>query len=331
MQRSELVLGKGTHKVLQQKTAVIIGVGGTGCVVADLLARYGIHLIIIDRDIIEETNLERQNLFDKSEVNKPKVLIAKEKLGSFCKVTPFFKDVHENNIEELIPKEIDLIIDCTDNNETRLLINDYAKKHKIPWIYSGAIERKGALCFFHPKDNACFQCIYQEKYGETCSEVGVLNSTVTAIASFVVDQAMTFLVHGKYQKHFTHIDIKNQNMVKIKLKNNPHCKACQGNYDYLSGKNMKKIITLCGKDTFAINLGKNIDLEELQKRLQKNLEKQGKNNRHQTSNKQNEKIMKTKDILKTDDFLIFSHGRIIVKSNSKENAKKKFDEHIGII
>ena len=314
MQRSSIILGD--HD-LKNKHVVIIGVGGTGCTVAQLLARYGISLTLIDRDIVEKHNLERQTLFSKDDIGKAKVFVAKEKLKHFTNVSLYFEDCNEDSINKQISKNTDLIIDCTDNNETRLVINDFCKKNKLPWIYSAAVERKGAFAFMNAMqpDHACFQCFNEEKYGETCNEVGVLNSTVSAIASFVVDNAINYLVFGKFDNDLFHLNLATQTLVRAKLKQNPKCQACKGNYLYLDGKKTKQIIRLCGNERFSLQTKKPIDLNELEKILKK----------------QNMKIKKSEYALKTDDFLIFSHGRIVVTAKTKEEAKKKYDEVLGFL
>ncbi|MBS3128830.1 HesA/MoeB/ThiF family protein [Candidatus Woesearchaeota archaeon] len=311
MQRSEIILGKQNWK---SKHIVVIGIGGTGCSVAQLLARYGITLTLMDRDIVEEHNLERQVLFNKSDVGKPKVMAAQEKLKEFCDCSVFFEDVNEDTLPSIFDdkknKKIDLIIDCTDNNETRLIINDFCKKKKIPWMYSGAVEQKGAFAFIQPQE-ACFQCFTEEKQGETCSEVGVLNSTVSAIASFVVQAAIEYLASGKYDKDLFFLNLKTKKITHAKINKNKDCRACKGFYDYLEGRKTKKIIKLCGNEKFAFQLGKDIDLKSMEKKLS------------------GQKTKRSAYALQSDDFLIFSHGRIVVNAKTKEEAKKKFDEYVG--
>src|SRR3989344_5298762 len=154
--RSKIVLGKGLD-TLQNKTIAIIGLGGTGCIVALLLARMAPKkLVIMDRDVVEATNLERQIIYNKEDVGKGKVEAASQKLSEWCAVESHFTDLMPRTIPLL--DHADLIIECTDNNETRLLINDYCKKNKKQWIANGAIGQKGFVCSFQP-DQPCFQCI----------------------------------------------------------------------------------------------------------------------------------------------------------------------------
>ena len=132
--RQETYLGKTNQKKLQKSTVAVIGVGAIGTQTANLLARAGINLILIDRDTIELNNLQRQTIFDEQDINKPKTKQASlhlKKINSKIKITTYNKDLNNENITQLIPKTTNLILDCTDNLETRFLINDYSLKKNI--------------------------------------------------------------------------------------------------------------------------------------------------------------------------------------------------------
>ena len=183
-------VGKKGQNKLGNSTVAIVGLGALGSVSSELLARAGIgKLILIDRDIVELSNLQRQGLFDESDAGKPKSLSAKEKLAeinSEIKIDFFIDDLNFNNIEKLIPiKNIGLILDCIDNLETRFLINDYCMKNKIPFIYSSAIGTKGYVFNIIPdKDSPCLRCFLQEAAKlDTCETAGVLNSIPHLISS----------------------------------------------------------------------------------------------------------------------------------------------------
>ena len=123
------VLGKNAEK-LSDKNVVIIGVGGLGCTVANLLARLEINLTLIDYDVVSASNLERQILYDENDLSKKKVKVAKEKLEQFTNIKIIDEGIEADNIKKLIPKNVDLIIDCTDNVKTRITINRYCIKKK---------------------------------------------------------------------------------------------------------------------------------------------------------------------------------------------------------
>ncbi len=219
--RSKILLGE---KGIKEKTIAIVGVGGLGSTTAQLLARmHPKKLILIDYDKIEETNLERQVLYDKKDIGKSKVMCAKEKLSQFCDIEIRNEKLNKENI---VFNEINLLIDCTDNIETRLVINRYCRKNKFPWIYSAAVKQIGSIFFVHP-EGPCYECFNQNKQGEKCADVGVLNSTVSMIASLVVNITIEYLVFDTYPKELFRINLKNYSFGKIKVNKNPDCSVCK--------------------------------------------------------------------------------------------------------
>jgi molybdopterin/thiamine biosynthesis adenylyltransferase len=308
MQKSRIVLGERNHKKLLSKRIAVVGVGGTGCSVSMLLARMGISLTLIDRDLIEESNIERQILFSKKDIGKPKVLVAKEKLKEFCKVKTFFEDLNPNTVDNL--KGSDLVIDCTDNFETRMIINDYCKKNNIAWIFSGASERK-VICKLITSKGACFGCFSEDKQGVSCERVGVLNQTVSMAASIAVNLAVNYLAEGKVEEDILRYDLESNSFLKLKVKKNPKCKCCKGKYDYLENKKTKKFTQLCGKSAYSLSTGKKINIKEFSKTIK-------------GEKKVNEFFVKTKE------FLIQANGRVIINAKDLSKAKKIFDEKINL-
>lgn len=220
--RTRILLGKDYEK-LQPKTVAIIGVGGTGCTVALLLARSGVgKLILYDGDVVEECNLERQILFDKKDVGKLKVNAAKEKLAEFCGITACKEFVNEAT---KIPK-VDLVIDCTDTMESRYVINDYCKRKKIPWIHTAAIGYLGTVFLIMPR-KPDIRSLYPDNYGEKCSFAGVLNATVTLVGSIAASAAIDYLAKGRIEKKMLRIDMQERNITKIRVKKRRKCRCNQ--------------------------------------------------------------------------------------------------------
>lgn len=208
---------------IRNKKITIIGAGGLGCVVADLLARMNINFTIVDDDIVDDKNLERQILFNKNDLLKKKVDVVKEELKEFSDINTINERLNEKNIKNII-KNSDLVIDCTDNFETRKIINEYCVKNTIAWIYSGAVGNIGTIYLI--KNNACFECINKDKEGETSCEIGVMNSIVAIIGAWTVNIALRYLIENKIEDKLIRINLRNNEFNKINTKKNPKCEIC---------------------------------------------------------------------------------------------------------
>ena len=315
-ERQELYsnIGKLGQKQLQKATICIVGVGALGTVSSTLLARSGLNLILIDRDFIELNNLQRQLMFNESDIGKSKAYTAEEKLkqiNSTIKIISHCTDLNYKNIE-LLAKGADIILGCTDNMESRFLINNYSLKHKIPWIYGGAVADKGLLYNILPKDKkrACFRCIIKGSSGETCDTAGILNANSAIIGSMMANEAIKIILDLPEQS-LIHMNLWDNTHEKISVPKTKGCKACSGNYEYLSGDIYTKHAKLCGKGTYQI-YGKKQDLTELKKKLSKL-----------------DKVIMFKDILHFKELTIFSDGRVFIKSESEPIAKSLYSKYVG--
>ena len=226
-------VGREGQKLLNQKSIVILGLGAIGSISAELLARSGINLILIDNDKIDITNLQRQLLFAEKDIGKFKVEVAEKKLkeiNSDIRIKIFNERLTGENLNIL---NSDLILDCTDNMETRFLINKHSLLTKIPWIHAAVIKTKAVLYNFIPDDNnsrACFGCIYRKfDEFETCENVGILNTTAVFIATLQVTQALKILLNYDYEESFLRIDVWNNIITKIRVKKDKNCQICQMN------------------------------------------------------------------------------------------------------
>src|SRR6266699_1872394 len=201
--RQLLFSGIGTEG--QQRLAIahvaIVGCGATGSALASLLARAGVGTIrIIDRDYVEPSNLQRQSLFDESDAAEalPKAIAAARKIASFNSqivVEPQVADLVPSNIESLLAG-VDLILDGTDNFETRYLINDYVVKFSLPWIYTAAVGSYCATLNILPGKTACLACIFPDSPSgalDTCETGVILNSVVNLSASLAATEALKLL------------------------------------------------------------------------------------------------------------------------------------------
>ena len=207
--RQTLFPGIGTEgqSRLGQGHVAIVGCGATGACVSGLLARAGVgRLLIIDRDYVEPSNLQRQTLFDEADAAEslPKAMAAARKIAAFnseVKVQAEVADLTPDNIEPLLGRAgPDLILDATDNFETRYLINDFAVKHSKPWIYAAAVAAYAVTMNVLPGETACLACMFPappEGTVETCDTAGILNSAVNLIGSIQATEAIKLLVGAK--------------------------------------------------------------------------------------------------------------------------------------
>jgi molybdopterin-synthase adenylyltransferase len=197
-------VGEQGQQRIQDAHVVIVGCGALGSFQAGALARAGVgRLTIVDRDYVELNNLHRQWLFEESDVELalPKAVAAARhiaRINSACRVEPVVADVTSRNIEEICDGAT-LLLDGTDNFETRYLINDYAVERGVPWIYGAAVGTYGITMPVLPGRSSCLACVYPQPPGgnqPTCETAGVLNAITSAIASIQVADALHLLARG---------------------------------------------------------------------------------------------------------------------------------------
>jgi adenylyltransferase/sulfurtransferase len=269
---------EGQAKLAQARVA-IVGCGATGSALASLLARAGIgHLSIIDRDYVEPSNLQRQMLFDETDAREamPKALAAVNKLRTFnssVDVQPHVADLTPSNIDELLASA-DLVLDGSDNFETRYLLNDYAVSKNVPWIYTAAVGSYGVTMNVVPGETACLACVFPESpHGtvETCDTAGILNSAVNAVSSISATEAIKFLVGARTQlrRSLLSIDVWYNDRAEVSTARPRNgCRACeQHDFVHLSGEG-RPHITLCGRNSVQIHeRHRPVDFNELSSRL----------------------------------------------------------------
>ncbi len=274
-------IGEEGQKKLGASHVTIVGMGALGTVLANHMVRAGIGRVrIIDRDFVEESNLQRQMLYDEEDAKNhmPKVMAAAEKLrmiNSDVDIEPILTDVHAQNAEELLT-DTDLILDATDNFNIRFLINDVAVKHRIPWIYGGAVSSRGMFAMIRPHETPCFRCLFPSPPSgrtETCDTAGVIGPLVHIVASYQATEALKWLTGERenLNPNLQHLEIW-QNVfsgMNIKEARNPDCPACgHGSFEFLeSAGHEDEFTTMCGRDTIQITpaVKKEVDLEELEK------------------------------------------------------------------
>jgi molybdopterin-synthase adenylyltransferase len=272
-------IGREGQQRLDQGRVAIVGCGATGACVSGLLARAGVgHLTIIDRDYVEPSNLQRQSLFDEADAAEslPKAIAAARKIAAFnseVQTTPVVADLTPENIEQLLANA-DLILDATDNFETRYLINDFAIKHGRPWIYAAAVAAYAVTMNVIPGETACLACVFPAPpHGtvETCDTAGILNSAVNLIGSIEATEAIKFLVGAKEKLRRTLIsfDVWSNEQAEISAaRPRPGCQTCEKReFVHLAGERRPQI-TLCGRNSVQIHeRNRPVDFAEMSARL----------------------------------------------------------------
>jgi adenylyltransferase/sulfurtransferase len=271
---------EGQQKLFAAR-AVIIGCGATGTVIANHLARAGVgHLTVADRDFIELNNLPRQLLFDEQDLaaNLPKAIAAERKLraiNSDIEVHGLVTDVHAENVELLI-EGATLVLDGTDNFETRFILNDACVKHNIPWIYTGVVASYGMSQTIIPGQTACLRCLIEDiplaGTTPTCDTAGVVGPVVGAIASVSATEAIKLLVgQGDLNQGIIYFDLWNNSFETIDNKRpRDNCPVCQqGNFEFLNQEKGGQIMNLCGRNAVQIRQSSpgRLDLSALADRL----------------------------------------------------------------
>ncbi len=244
-QRSFLPFGDAGHAKLAGSRALIVGVGATGSALAEGLVRAGIGaLTLVDRDLIELSNLGRQSLYGELDVGLPKAIVARERLAAIdpaVEIKAKLADAGPRLLERLA-QDVDLILDGTDNFATRVLINEIACREKIPWIYTGAIGSIAVSMPVLPGETACLSCIYPElpEQEESCDTAGVLQAAVLQAAALGLAEALKLLGghHEALRKEMWTVDIWRGRLGRIgTAKPRPGCSVCErGEYPGLESE-----------------------------------------------------------------------------------------------
>jgi molybdopterin-synthase adenylyltransferase len=322
-------IGLEGQKKLGSSYAVVIGCGALGTVIASGLVRAGVGKVrIVDRDFIEYHNLQRQILFDEEDIknNLPKAVAAErhlKKVNSSIEIEGLVSDVNYTNIERLV-EGADIILDGLDNFETRLLINDVSLKHRIPWVYGGAIAFTGMTMNIIPGQTPCYRCFNgaDSRGGRTltCDTAGVLAPAPWIVASLQTAEALKILLGvSEINRDLVFLDIWNNQFQHLKMARRENCKACRGNYEFLEGKFSTKTTSLCGQNAVQVlSSGPvTISFEDLARRL-KDLGEVS----------YSDFMLQFK--VDSQEMMVFQDGRAIVKNTTDESmARGLYTKYIG--
>jgi molybdopterin/thiamine biosynthesis adenylyltransferase len=283
-------IGEGGQQRLLESSAVLVGCGALGTALANLLVRAGVgRLRIVDRDFVEPSNLQRQTLFEESDAREalPKAVAAERRLraiNSGVAVEGIVADLGPKNAEELFGG-FPLILDGTDNFETRFLLNDAAIHLNVPWIYAAVVASYGVTLTVRPGQTACLACALEsgDPSGtgdpsqataagaeDTCDTVGVLGAAAGVIASIEAAEAIKLLL-GKTESvggRLVSFDVWSGRYQCVRVARNPSCRACiRRDFRYLEG-DAQPHLTMCGRDSVQIHeRRRQLDLPALGRRL----------------------------------------------------------------
>ena len=271
---------EGQQRIRKSRVAVV-GCGALGTVNSEMLARAGVgRLRLIDRDFVEESNLQRQSLFTEQHARDriPKAVATRQALqaiNSDVDVVEFVDDLTHANIADLC-SDSDVIVDGTDNFEARYLINDFAVRESVPWVYGGCVGSYGIGYAVLPGKTACLVCLMGDSpgigRGETCDTMGILAPVVHAVASFQVMQTLKILAGASLSSRMLRVDLWEDSWSTSSIggARNPRCRCCvERDFRFLNGLDSDRLLRLCGRNAVQITPVQpySVDFESLEKRL----------------------------------------------------------------
>lgn len=332
-------MGKAGQEKLLASRVTLCGCGALGTVLANVLVRAGVGFIrIVDRDFVEPSNLQRQVLFDESDVegNLPKSEAAAIKLrqiNSSVVVEPIVADIDRTNIEDLC-RDSDMILDGSDNFEVRYLINDVAIKLGKPWVYGGAVGSTGMTMTIVPGETPCLRCVFEAAPGPgdvgTCETAGVLAPIVNIVASYQAAEALKLLSGNRdtISRELLMIDVWENTNRRVKVAplkgRKGECPCCAKRvFEWLDGAHGTQTTTLCGRNAVQVShraSGK-LDFEQLASVLR-------------TSGivSFNKFLLKFQLQEKGEpyEFTVFPDGRAIIKGTSEiDRARTLYAKYVG--
>lgn len=265
--RQELFSPIGTigQQRLGQKHVLVVGAGALGTGSAESLVRAGVGtLTIIDRDYVEWSNLQRQQLYSEEDAKDrlPKAIAAQRRLAqinSDVKINALVMDVTTKEIHSLL-SGVDLIMDATDNFDARLLLNDAAQKYGVPWIYGACVGSYGISYTIVPGLTPCLHCLMEQVplHGPTCDTAGVISSAVQMVVAYQVTEALKLLVddQASLRGKLVSFDLwtNEHSSIQVQSLKRVDCPSCGENasYPFLQQANHPQTTILCGRDTVQI-------------------------------------------------------------------------------
>lgn len=272
-------LGEAGQERIQGARVLLVGCGALGGALAQMLVRAGVGtLVLVDRDVVDLTNLPRQVLFDERHAREgtPKVDAARETLARAGGPTRL--ETHAIHLDadgiDALAAGCGLVLDGTDNLPTRYLLNDYCVEHGVPWIYAGVVSGGGLLLPVLPGRGPCLRCVFRDPPPPgtlpTCDTAGVIAPAVGAVASMQAGLALRLLADpGGLEPALIELDAWNGTVRRVVAPRDPDCPACaRGERPFLHAPVTRRAVTLCGRNTVQVRgAGGRPDLDRLAEQL----------------------------------------------------------------
>lgn len=320
-------VGPQGQRRLREASVAVVGLGALGCVSSDLLARAGVgRLVVVDRDLVELSNLQRQTLYEEADVGTPKAIAAQRRLrrvNSEIEVDGVVKDVNPKRVLTVL-RDAGVVVDGTDNLETRYLLNDACVKGGTPLIYGAALGGEGMVGMLNPPETACFRCLFPTPPTPgalpTCETAGILNSVASLVGAVQVSLALRYLLTGQSDGHLYALRAWEPGMEKFRVRRRAGCATCsEGKFEHLGARG-RVVTQLCGSDAVSVDplLGREVPLEPLADRLSRV-----------------GKVHRTPHVLLFDapphSMTIFPDGRAIIKgTDDGKVASSLYARYIGL-
>ena len=258
-------IGEAGQQKIRQKHVLVVGAGALGSASAEMLVRAGVGtLTIIDRDYVEWSNLQRQQLYSEADAIEvtPKAIAAKKRLQMInrdVQIEAYVMDATPALLEPLL-RGVDVIVDATDNFDIRFILNDLSQKYSIPFIFAACVGSFGSTFTFIPHKTPCLQCILKQVpvTGATCDSEGITNSIIQLIASYQVTECMKLLVEDSEALRDTYLSVdlwRNQHYAfRVEKAKDANCLSCgqHATYPYLQYEAQTKVAVLCGRNTVQL-------------------------------------------------------------------------------
>ncbi|MDY6768489.1 MAG: ThiF family adenylyltransferase [Candidatus Nanohaloarchaea archaeon] len=306
---------------VRDATVAVVGAGATGSRMLAQLARLGADIRIVDRDVLEEPNLATSALYTERQVEErlPKAVAARERLEAVTPDTtidPIVEDLTHRNADSLLDGA-DIILDGTDNFETRHLINEWCVENDVAWVHVSALGVTGEVMPVVPGETACFNCVFGEVDGAalaTCETAGIAPAAAATAASLGV-HAATELLQGGQPSGLQRFDL-DSGVETLAVERRESCTACAEHaFPYLDGEKGAAATRVCGEDAYQVTGDAEPDLEQLENRLDGSGD-----------------VVRNPYLLRFDGretFTVFCDGRMLVEAASPEEARSIYARFVG--